>query len=99
MTGPSPSGQQPPARRHRPTGYGAAHQRLRARFGPLVAAGEVYCARCGRLIPPGAAWDLGHIDGDKTRYTGPEHQDCNRKAGAQQRNRPRDPDPEIRPWW
>ena len=80
-------------------GYGSAHQRLRARLAPIVATGTVACARCGRLIEPGQPWDLGHVDGDKTRYTGPEHQDCNRAAGAQQRNRPRDPDPEIRPWW
>lgn len=66
---------------------------------PHRATGTVACARCGRLIEPGQPWDLGHVDGDKTRYTGPEHQDCNRAAGAQQRNRPRDPDPEIRPWW
>ena len=48
------------------------------------------------LIQPGDDWDLGHIDGDKTRYRGPEHAGCNRSAGAQQRNRSEDPEPDVR---
>lgn len=63
-------------------GYGAAHRRVRAAWRPVVAAGGVSCARCGALIRPSEAWDLGHVDGDKSRYAGPEHRACNRSAGA-----------------
>jgi hypothetical protein len=80
-------------------GYDSRHQRLRARLAPIVATDTVTCARCGRLIGPGQPWDLGHVDGVKTRYTGPVDADGDRTAGAQQRNRLCDPDPEIRPWW
>jgi hypothetical protein len=45
-----------------------------------VAAGVVPCARCGELIGPGAPWDLGHLDGDRSRYAGPEHSSCNRST-------------------
>ena len=38
------------------------------------------CARCGHPIEPGTPWDLGHVDGDKTRYQGPEHQRCSRQT-------------------
>lgn len=63
-------------------GYDAEHDRLRAEWVPRVAAGNVRCARCHRLITPGSAWDLGHVDGDRRRYQGPEHADCNRSAGG-----------------
>ena len=63
-------------------GYGGAHQRERARWAPHVAAGLVACARCGERIPPGAPWDLGHHDHDRTRYSGPEHRACNRSAAG-----------------
>jgi hypothetical protein len=59
-------------------GYGARHQRLRAWWAPRVAAGKVVCWRCGEHIVPGEPWDLGHDDGDRTRYKGPEHAACNR---------------------
>jgi hypothetical protein len=59
-------------------GYGAAHQALRRRWATQVALGRVDCARCGRPIRPGDEWDLGHDDHDRSRYTGPEHQACNR---------------------
>jgi hypothetical protein len=63
-------------------GYGAAHKRARKAWEPVVAAGGVCCARCSQPIVPGDAWDLGHVDGDKSRYAGPEHSACNRSAGA-----------------
>jgi hypothetical protein len=59
-------------------GYGPAHQQLRREWAPRVEAGGVNCTRCGILIVPGTAWDLGHDDNDRSRYTGPEHQVCNR---------------------
>jgi hypothetical protein len=61
-------------------GYGTAHQRLREFYAPLVLSGQQLCARCGRLIAPGEPWDLGHVDGDRSRYSGPEHRWCNRST-------------------
>jgi hypothetical protein len=66
-------------------GYGTQHQTLRKTWAPLVEQGAVTCPRCARPITPGQAWDLGHHDTDRTRYTGPEHQRCNRAAGADAR--------------
>lgn len=63
-------------------GYGPDHKRLRAFWAPFVAAGSIICWRCGRRISPGSPWDLGHVDGDKSRYRGPEHARCSRSAGA-----------------
>jgi hypothetical protein len=70
-------------------GYGTAHQKLRKQWAPKVATGQVACARCGYLIQPGTAWDLGHVDGDRSRYWGPEHARCNRGATAKVRERRR----------
>jgi hypothetical protein len=47
----------------------------------------VVCARCGRPIAPGSAWDLGHDDHDCSVYTGPEHARCNRGAPSRKRHR------------
>src|ERR1044071_2234842 len=66
-------------------GYGAAHKKLRARWKPLVDAGQVMCARCGKVIQPGLMWDLGHDDHDRSRYGGPEHARCNRGAPGRKR--------------
>ena len=60
-------------------GYGRAHRGLRAQWLPVVATGMVLCARCGRVIDVGAAWDLGHTD-DRRGWSGPEHAGCNRRA-------------------
>jgi len=67
-------------------GYGAAHQRERAKWKRSVDAGEVNCSRCGQWIQPGAPWDLGHAD-DRTAYTGPECRRCNRADGGRRRHR------------
>lgn len=68
-------------------GYGADHRAERARWAPLVAAGNATCWRCGHPIAPHAPWDLGHDDWDRTRYRGPEHRRCNRTAAARKGNR------------
>jgi hypothetical protein len=68
-------------------GYGHDHQAERARWAPAVAHGVIPCTRCGHLIAPGAYWDLGHDDNDRSRWTGPEHRRCNRAAGARKGNR------------
>jgi len=76
-------------------GYGHRHQQVRRAWVGYVAGGQVTCRRCGELIVPGEAWDLGHDDHDRSRYTGPEHARCNRATNA--RPRARRPDPEPRP--
>jgi hypothetical protein len=70
-------------------GYGKAHRRLREEWAPSVGRGEVACARCGHLIAPGVAWDLGHHDLDRSVYVGPEHSKCNRGASMKRTNRRR----------
>ena len=62
-------------------GYDATHEAERKRLAPIVAAGQVSCARCGLLIEPGAAWDLDHLP-DRSGYLGPAHQRCNRAAAS-----------------
>jgi hypothetical protein len=68
-------------------GYGTQHQTLRKEWAPLVEQGGVTCWRCGNLIAPGQAWDLGHDDHDRATYRGPEHRGPNRAAGARKGNR------------
>ena len=70
-------------------GYGTKHQALRRRWARQIARDEVLCARCGGLIYPEEPWDLGHVDGDKTRYAGPEHRYCNRATAAHKAKRSR----------
>jgi hypothetical protein len=78
---PKPKGS--PAQR----GYGHPHRRERKRWAPKVATGTVPCARCGELIGAEAPWDLGHVDGDKSRYQGPEHRACNRATAGRREKR------------
>jgi len=71
-------------------GYGYQHQQLRTWWTPIVQAGGVLChaKTCimpSRTITPGELWDLGHTE-DRTRWTGPEHQRCNRSDGARRKN-------------
>lgn len=60
----------------------SGHKATRAAWKPIVATGEVTCARygfdpkCPGLIAPTDAWDLGHQD-DGTEL--PEHAPCNRR--------------------
>lgn len=68
-------------------GYGTDHQRIRRQWKPIVEAGGVRCWRCNELIHPGTRWDLGHDDHDRSRYRGPEHAACNRRAGGIKGNR------------
>jgi hypothetical protein len=63
-------------------GYGERHQALRKKLEPAVRAGRARCARCGEPILPHEAWDLGHVDGDRLQWSGPEHAFCNRSAAG-----------------
>lgn len=64
-------------------GYGARHQRDRARWRPKVTAGLVTCWRCGNVIEPDEDWDLGHDDFDRSITRGPEHANrCNRSTNG-----------------
>jgi hypothetical protein len=51
----------------------------------IVDQGGVACARCGRLIEPGGAFDLDHSD-DRTHYIGVSHPACNRGAASRRRS-------------
>lgn len=62
-------------------GYDKHHDRKRRQWAPLVAAGNVRCARCTNPIDPTQPWDLGHTD-DRTGWVGPECASCNRSAGG-----------------
>ncbi len=78
-------------------GYGAAHQRLRGRWAPKVAAGLVNCWRCGKPIAPDDEWDLGHDDEDRSITRGPECLPCNRGTASRRpsRTRPAEPHPGL----
>lgn len=82
-------------------GYGASHQRERARWQKVIDTQGATCWRCHTPIPPGSRrWDLGHHDHDRSVYMGPECRTCNRAAGARKGNtlrRRRRPQP-TRAW-
>jgi hypothetical protein len=59
-------------------GYGTEHKRIRAKWKPIVDAGQANCWRCGQWLDPSKPWDLGHDDHDRTIYRGPECRPCNR---------------------
>jgi hypothetical protein len=73
--------------------YDNRHRVERKRWQAVINQQTVNCARCHKPIEQGSTnWDLGHAD-DRRFYTGPEHVNCNRKAGgsngAQKTNRKR----------
>lgn len=67
-------------------GYGAEHDRLRARWKPRVERGEVDCHEVVCLMPmrrilPGEPWHLCH-DRMTGNYLGPGHATCNVSEGG-----------------
>lgn len=69
-------------------GYGNSHQKIRAHYKPIVAAGKAVCWRCAHPIHPSEPWDLGHDDHDRTQYRGPEHRRCNRATNGRNTKQP-----------
>jgi hypothetical protein len=61
-----------------------AHKQAKKEARALVDAGLARCSRCGEMIEPGAAVDVGHDDRYPWLHAGPEHPGCNR--GAPHRN-------------
>lgn len=74
-------------------GYGLAHKKLRARLVPIVAAGGVPCARCGKPIGAHQLWDLDHHDYDRRQYLGPSHRRCNRATATRRARQATQPKP------
>ena len=66
-------------------GYGREHKKLRELWKSEVSKGTIRCARCKQAIRPGEPWDLGHVPGDRSRYSGPEHRRCNRATAGTRR--------------
>jgi hypothetical protein len=76
-------------------GYGSPHQKERARWQPVIAAGQAWCAETAcleptRWIAPGSPWHLAHGTG-QDGYRGPAHERCNiaeanrRRAGRRRK--------------
>lgn len=63
-------------------GYGAKHQKLRKQYQKVVDAGAAECWRCGKAVPPGSEWQLGHDDNDRSKYMGVECTYCNESTGG-----------------
>jgi hypothetical protein len=83
-------------------GYGNHHQRERAKWEPLVEAGQVdchakLCLMPTRWIEPGSIWHLGHTE-DRTTWTGPEHPRCNCTEAAIRRHAMRNSRRHPRRW-
>jgi hypothetical protein len=66
----------------RQRGYGKEFLAQRRVWVGMVATGEVNCWRCLKPILPGAPFDLGHDDKDRSIIRGPEHPACNRSAAG-----------------
>lgn len=59
-------------------GYGQQHRQLRAALLADLDPRQP-CPRCGQPLGPNPALlDLGHVDGDRSRWSGLEHSRCNR---------------------
>lgn len=72
-----------PARRARVEQYRSPEHRRRRQAGQRdVDAGRANCWRCGRWLPPGQPWHVGHDDYDRTIYRGTECVPCNLDAAA-----------------
>lgn len=62
-------------------GYGKEHRETRAKWKPLVEAGQTNCCICGYWIEPGSKWHLDHTP-ERDGYRGVAHASCNVRDGA-----------------
>lgn len=69
-------------------GYDARHEAERAKWKPVVEAGQAICAKCRKPIAADADWHMGHSD-DRRFWTGPEHAFCNLSAAGRASHRGR----------
>ena len=61
---------------------------IRAGFGVLEPADCMFAINgVPGLILPGQLSDLGHVDDDPRRYSGPEHRRCNRRTSSHRARR------------
>jgi hypothetical protein len=76
-------------------GYGWQHQQLRVALLATYSPTDP-CWRCSYPLGPiPELLDLGHVDGDKSRYAGLEHRWCSRSAGAKRGNQLRGRDGSV----
>ncbi len=78
-------------------GYGRVHVLARRAWQLELERGAVVrCARgaeckqavlLGGVVHAHEPWDLGHVDDDRTQYSGVEHAGCNRATAGRQRAR------------
>ena len=57
------------------------YRRIRANLKREVEAGNGWCWRCGKWLPPGSKWHTGHSD-DRTTVMGGECVSCNLGTAA-----------------
>lgn len=77
--------------------WGWQHQQERAKWAPVVEAGEAHCVEpiclmATRWIPPGTPWHLSH-DPTGTIWLGPSHRRCNLSEAAIRGNKTRGKNP------
>jgi hypothetical protein len=78
--------------------YGWPHQKLRAKWVPKVARGDVMCRRASNgtciaaspLLDPDEPWQLGHPDETCPAPIAPEHPICNGSTMTAERRRARE---------
>jgi endogenous inhibitor of DNA gyrase (YacG/DUF329 family) len=75
-------------------GYDGAHKAERQRQVDAFTPGQP-CARCGKPIASVDDADLGHVDDDRSRYSGLEHRRCNRATKGRHNRRPTRPRPAV----
>lgn len=63
-------------------GYGKEFYAIRREYSEQHKTQPLTCWRCGKHIPIGETFNLGHDDWDRTIIRGPEHEHCNLNAAG-----------------